>query len=240
MFIGRTDAEAETLILWPPDVKSWFIWKDPDAGKNWGQEEKGTIEDEMVGWHHWLDGHEFEWTLGVGDGQGGLVCCGSWGCKESDTTDRLNCTELTHPHHLLSIPLLSGTTRYSGLFCTFSAPTLESFFQEALISFIGEWHIENKKASCAHCYWRLVVSRNLWEDTRNYTHTYVHTPHHIYFYNHPSGYIKSHEIILNPSILVQHHRVHSSLPLLSLFAIPFFSTEIPGSLTTIIYSFAWP
>ena len=90
--IGRMDAKVETLILWPADEKSWFIWKDPDVGKDWGQEEKGTTEDEMVGWHHRLDGHGFGWTPGIGDGQGGLACCGSWGCKESDTTDRLNWT----------------------------------------------------------------------------------------------------------------------------------------------------
>ena len=77
VFIGRTDAEAETPILWPPDAESWLIWKDPDAGIDWGQEEKGTTEDEIVGWHHWLDGLGFGWTPGVGDGQGGLVCCGS-------------------------------------------------------------------------------------------------------------------------------------------------------------------
>ena len=94
VFIGRTDFEAETPILWPPDVKCWLIWKDPDAGKDWGQEEKGTTEDKMVEWHHWLDGHEFEWTLGVGDGQGGLACCDSWGHKESDMTERVNWTEL--------------------------------------------------------------------------------------------------------------------------------------------------
>ena len=94
VFIGRIDFEAETPILWPPDAKIWLIWKDPDAGKDWGQEEKGTTEDEMVGWHHWLKGHGFEWTPGVGDGQGGLVCCGSWGPKESDTTERLNWTDL--------------------------------------------------------------------------------------------------------------------------------------------------
>ena len=88
MFIGRTDVEAETPILWPPDAKS--IWKDPDARKDWGQKEKGTMEDEMVGWHHRLSGHEFGWTPGIGDGQGGLVCCSSWGRKESDTTERLN------------------------------------------------------------------------------------------------------------------------------------------------------
>ena len=94
VFTGRTDVEAETPILWPPDAKSWLIWKDPAAGKDWGQEEKGTTEDEMVGWHHRLNGHEFGWTLGVGDGQGGLVCCSPWGRKESDTTKWLNWTEL--------------------------------------------------------------------------------------------------------------------------------------------------
>ena len=92
VFIGRTDVETEAPILWPPDAKSWLIWKDPDAGKDWEQMEKGMAEDEIVGWHHQLNGHEFGWTLGVGDGQGGLVCCGSWGYKESDTTEWLNWT----------------------------------------------------------------------------------------------------------------------------------------------------
>ena len=96
VFIGRTDAEAETPILWPPHVKSWLIGKDPDAGRDWGQEEKGKTEDEMAGRHHWLDGHESEWTPGVCEGQGGLACCDSWGCKESDTTERLNWTELKY------------------------------------------------------------------------------------------------------------------------------------------------
>ena len=82
------------LKIWPPDAKSWLIGKDSDAGRNWGEEEKGMTEDEMDGWHHWLDGREFGWTLGVGDGQGGLACCNSWGCKESDMTERLNWTEL--------------------------------------------------------------------------------------------------------------------------------------------------
>ena len=94
IFIGRTDSEAETPILWPPDAKSWFIWKDPGAGKDWGQEEKGTTEDEMVGWHHQLYGHEFEQALGIGDGQGSLVCCSPCGHKELDKTERLNWTEL--------------------------------------------------------------------------------------------------------------------------------------------------
>ena len=92
VYIGRTDVEVETPILWPPDAKSWLIWKDPDAGKDWGQEEKGTTEDEMVGWHHRLNGHGFGCTPGVGAGQGGLACCGSLGRKESDTTERLNWT----------------------------------------------------------------------------------------------------------------------------------------------------
>ena len=90
IFIGRTDAEAEAPILWPPDMKNWLIWKDPDAGKDWKQEEEGMREDEMVGWHHQLNGHEFEYTSGAGNGQGGLACCSPWGCKESDTTERLN------------------------------------------------------------------------------------------------------------------------------------------------------
>ena len=92
VFIGRTDVEAETPILWPPDVKNCVIWKDPDVGKDWRQEEKGTTE-EMVRWHHRLNGHEFGWTLGVGDGQGGLACCSSWSCKESGMTEWLNWTE---------------------------------------------------------------------------------------------------------------------------------------------------
>ena len=90
VFIGKTDAEAETPVLWPPHGKSWLIGKYPDAGRDWGQEEKGMTENEVVGWHHWLDGHEFEQTPGVGDGQGGLACCNSWGRKESDTTEQLN------------------------------------------------------------------------------------------------------------------------------------------------------
>ena len=94
IFIGRIDVEAETPVLWPPHAKSWLIGKDSDAGRDWGQEEKGMTEDEMAGWHHWLNGRESEWTLGVGDGQGGLVCCDSWGPKESDTTEWLNWTEL--------------------------------------------------------------------------------------------------------------------------------------------------
>ena len=90
IFIGRTDAEAEIPILWPPDAKSWLIGNDPDAGKDWRQEEKGTTEDEMVGWHHQVDGHQFEKAPGVGARQESLACCSPWGCKELDTTEWLN------------------------------------------------------------------------------------------------------------------------------------------------------
>ena len=103
VFTGRTDVEAETPILWPPDGTSWLIEKDPDAGKDWGQE-KGMTEDDMVGWHHLLNGYGFGWTPGVGDGQGGLACCDSWGPKESDVTERLNWTEV---NIYLKIHLLS-------------------------------------------------------------------------------------------------------------------------------------
>ena len=95
VFFGRNDAKAEIPVLWPPHVKSWVIGKDFDVGRDWGQEEKGMTENEKAGWHYRLDGHEFGWTPGVGDGQGGLACCDSWGRKESDRTERLNWTELT-------------------------------------------------------------------------------------------------------------------------------------------------
>ena len=103
VFIGRSDAEAETPILWAPHAKSWLTGKDFDAERDWGQEEKGTIEDEMAGWHHRLDRHEFEWTPGVGDGQGGLACCNSLGCKESDSTERVTWTELNWTDTLYQI-----------------------------------------------------------------------------------------------------------------------------------------
>ena len=86
-FFGRNDVKAETPVVWPPHAKSWLTGKDSDAGRDWGQEEKGKTEDEMAGWHHWLDGRESEWTPGVGEGHGGLACCNSWGCKELDTTE---------------------------------------------------------------------------------------------------------------------------------------------------------
>ena len=113
VFIGRSDVEAETPILCPPDVKSWLIGKDPDAGKDWGQEEKGTTEDEMVGWHHLLDGHGFGWTPGVGDGQGGLLCCSSWGRKVRHDW----ATELNWIMIILSLQMfISLTVSFSALF----------------------------------------------------------------------------------------------------------------------------
>ena len=124
VFFGRTDAAAETPVLWPPHAKSWLIGKDSDAGRDWGQEEKGTTEDEMAGWHHQLDGREFEWTLGVGDGQGGLACCDSWGCKGSDTTElnwgsiiytvltECNWSQKVNFSLLLFIPKMGGIWQY--------------------------------------------------------------------------------------------------------------------------------
>ena len=117
VFIGRNDAEAETPVLWPPHAKSWLIGKDSDAGRDWGQEEKGMTEDEMAGWHHQLDGHEFEWTLGVGDGQGGLACCDSWGRRVGYDwatelswiiyTEYLICTLCDQGHHFIVIAILT-------------------------------------------------------------------------------------------------------------------------------------
>ena len=103
VFFGRNDAKAETLVVWPPHEKSWLIGKDSEAGRDWGQKEKGTTEDEMAVWHHWLNGREFEWSMGVGDRQGGLACCDSRGRKESDTTEQLNWTCIFYWHNSANI-----------------------------------------------------------------------------------------------------------------------------------------
>ena len=105
LFTGMTDAEAEAPILWPPAAKSWLVRKDSDAGKEWRQEKKGMTEDKMVGWHHWLNGHEFEQASGDGEGQGSLACCSPWGHKESDTTDRLNNSNIIY--YLLTYYMMS-------------------------------------------------------------------------------------------------------------------------------------
>ena len=133
VFIGRTDAKAETPILWPPHAKSWLIGKDSDAGRDWGQEEKGTTEDEMVGWHHRLDGHEFEWTLGVGDG--GLACCDSWGRKESDMTELLNWTECSVVCNYLFIH--SPDDGYLSCFQIFAVIALCCFIYIHFFSYIS-------------------------------------------------------------------------------------------------------
>ena len=112
IFIGRTDAEAETPILWPPDAKNWLTGIDPDAGKDWRREEKGTTEDEMVRWHYQLDGHEFKQAPGVGDGQGSLACCSPWGSKALDTTEWLNWSTFSVEFYQLSkegvVPILQN------------------------------------------------------------------------------------------------------------------------------------
>ena len=117
IFIGRTDVEAETPTLWPPDVKNWLIWKGPDAGKDWGQEEKGATGNEIVGWHHQLKGQKLEQTPGHSEGCGSLVYCSLWGCKESDMTEQLNWTELNcsiHSffHHHLFWQVIRAYKRY--------------------------------------------------------------------------------------------------------------------------------
>ena len=114
IFIGRTDAEAETPILWLPDAKNWLIWKDPDAGKDWRREEKWMTEDEMVKWHHRLDGHEFEQAPGVGDGQGSLVCSSPWGRKELNLTEWLNWTELMEEITPFLVPECHPRRRFSN------------------------------------------------------------------------------------------------------------------------------
>ena len=140
VFIGRTDSEAETPILWAPDVKNWLLGKDADAGKDWRQKEKGTTEDNMVGWHHQVNGHKFEQALGVGDGQGSLACCSPWGCKKSDMTEQLNQTEISLTHssplqlsksHLLSSPI--------SLVC-WSLETNKNSFTAGLVESGGEWN----------------------------------------------------------------------------------------------------
>ena len=149
LFIGRTDVKAETPILWPPDAKSWLIGKDSDAGRDWGQEEKGTTENEMAGWHHQLNGHGFGWTPGVGDGQGGLAWCDSWVHKESDTTEWLNWTELNWS--FFNYFFFSGIINCSYIF---PSPALESTTSlRSLASFYWKVVFRNQDldTSCAHC-----------------------------------------------------------------------------------------
>ena len=135
MFFGKTNAKAETPILWSPHAKSWLIGKNSDAGRDWGQEETGMTEDEMAGWHHRVNGHEFGWTPGVGDGQGGLACCDSWGCKESDTTERLNWQPLSKFLFLLSPNLSLFNIHATAMICT--EKTQVKSYLWALKEFLG-------------------------------------------------------------------------------------------------------
>ena len=140
VFFGRNDAKAETPILWPPNAKSWLIGKDSDAGRDWGQEEKGMTEDEMAGWHRRLDGREFEWTPGVGDGQGGLTCCDSWGCKELDMTEQLNWIELTWNQGLERLRTYPVSGRIFFFFFCFSSRLVGSKFpNQGLNQILLEW-----------------------------------------------------------------------------------------------------
>ena len=132
IFIGRTNAEAETPILWPPDFR--LNGKDPDAGKDWRQE-KGTTEDEMVGWHHRLNGHEFEQSLGVGDGQGNLACCRPWGGQESDLTERLNWTHLAYESE--SLVTQSCPTLCDPMDCSLPASSIHGIFQARVLKQIA-------------------------------------------------------------------------------------------------------
>ena len=127
ILIGMTDAEAETPILWPPDAKNWLIGKDPDAGKDWRQEEKGMTEDEMVGYHHQLNGHEFELAPGVGDGQGSRVHCSPWCCKESDRTEWLYCLRKSHVHFFFVCFNFKFCFSNSQIFIHFNLFTLEAW-----------------------------------------------------------------------------------------------------------------
>ena len=121
IFTGRTESEAKAPILWPSDAKNWLTAKDPDAGKDWRREEKGTTEDEMVRWHHWLNAHEFEEAPGVGDGQGSLVCYSPWGCKDLDMTEQLNWTELVTKLYTCNLIFTYVTTCMLAL--NFKKPT---------------------------------------------------------------------------------------------------------------------
>ena len=125
VFIEKTD--VETPILWPPHAKSGLTGKDPDAGRDWGQEEKGTTEDEMAGWHHRLDGREFEWSPGVGDEQGGLMCCDSWGRKESDTTEWLNWTKLNW--YICGVKYIHGVGAKNGWTYSYGTRCKDTLFE---------------------------------------------------------------------------------------------------------------
>ena len=156
MFTGRTDAEAEASILWPPDEKSWLIGKDPDIGKHWRHEEKGATEDKMAGWHSWLDGHGFEQAPGVGDGQGSLAGSSSWGHEESDMTEQLNWTELNQ--RLLLMVLVPQWPTYMQFVVDY-----EEYIQK---------HKE-RQTILGNNYKLLYILRNTYNDSATYKHVGV-------------------------------------------------------------------
>ena len=137
VFIGRTDAEAETPILRPPHEKSWLIGKDSDTGRDWGQEEKGTTEDETAGWHHRLNGHKFEWTPGVGDGQRGLACCDSWHHKESDTTEQLIWSEYSILYTYHNFFIQSSVNGHLGCFHVLAIINSAAMFLQGICLAVG-------------------------------------------------------------------------------------------------------
>jgi len=153
VFIGRTDAKAETPVLWPPHVKSWLIGKDSDAGRDWGQEEKGMTEDEMAGWHHWLNGRESEWTPRVGDGQGGLACCDSWGRKQSDMTEWLNLTGLKVINYLLPLSIPKPCpTLCNPMNCNIRGSSVLHYLPELVhVHSVCEWAISSYAALFTFC-----------------------------------------------------------------------------------------
>ena len=152
MFIVSTDAEVESPILWLPHAKSWVIGKDLDAGRDWGQEEKGTTEDEMAGWHHWLDGCESEWTLGVCDGQGGLACCDSWGHTELDTTEDWTLFEgILMWLNVFKIETVNFFCLFQNLIFPWSWP----YGAADNIFLVGYWKVQARTITCLKfCEWQ--------------------------------------------------------------------------------------
>ena len=174
LFIGRADAEAEAPILWPPDVKSWLIWKGPDAGKDW-RCEKGMTEDEMVGWYHWINGHEFEQALGAGDGQRGLACCSPWGHKELDTTEQLK-----NSNKILPLNHFPPAARNSH-----SMLKMPNLFlpQDLCITILSAWNLSSQKIFTwlvhlfySFLYTSLPRSGLLWHPTCSYLQAHHSLP----------------------------------------------------------------
>ena len=154
-FFGGNDAKAETPVLWPPHAKSWLIGKESDSERDWGQEEKWMTEDEMAGWDHWLDGRESEWTPGVGDGQGGLVCWDPWGCEESNMTEWLNWTELVCSVTQLSLIL------HSSIDYSFPGSSAHGILQVRILVWVGIFYSRgpSQPRDQIHFFWVSYIDR---------------------------------------------------------------------------------